>query len=466
MFPITSLGARGGVFLKGLLKRTSSARKPAPVRGLNTSPSDNLKVVPFVIKPAEAESLFQKHHEGWFTTSTALKGLKMERILIPFWVVRADMRVYLNSARLGFSYYSREFDFNSKQFRQVRRLRFEQREFGNAFIDTRRVDGTEAKAQLYASYRFRKEYVDGVRSPSIWTHSIPIKSVQMEPDVSADPFQMPARTAFERVIERLRAEEELKIDEMLRKETGAQEVHDLRLTIEVMPHGSGGPAEATPVYLSTYCFSGEYRGMTLRTFVNGATGEVGGQQIPQAERVGLLAGIGTSVIGLLTGAFWGSASGFLMWFCVPAVIAMMVARFWPVWVARLYEYRRQADAAKAAFEEMRGSATGGGGSWRPNGPQANRSQQGRQQQQQQADFQACTRARPSGDPKGYYAALGIKPTATVQEIQSAFRGKALQIHPDRVPPADKAKATAQFQKLTEAYSVLRDPGKRRAYDGR
>ena len=50
--------------------------------------------------------------------------------------------------------------------------------------------------------------------------------------------------------------------------------------------------------------------------------------------------------------------------------------------------------------------------------------------------------------------------------QAAFRGLAMQWHPDKVDEKDKAAASRRFQRLNEAYSILRDPVKRRQYDGR
>jgi hypothetical protein len=67
----------------------------------------------------------------------------------------------------------------------------------------------------------------------------------------------------------------------------------------------------------------------------------------------------------------------------------------------------------------------------------------------------------SRDPRGYYAILGVPVSATAAEIRSAFRRRAMELHPDR----NKAPgATAKFQRLTEAYSVLSDPDAREDYD--
>lgn len=90
--------------------------------------------------------------------------------------------------------------------------------------------------------------------------------------------------------------------------------------------------------------------------------------------------------------------------------------------------------------------------------------QQQRQQQRQGGGGGSASADPR-DPRGYYAALGVAPGASTQEVSAAFRGLALQHHPDRVQgDADKAAATARFQRLTEAYQVLRDPRKRAAYD--
>ena len=60
--------------------------------------------------------------------------------------------------------------------------------------------------------------------------------------------------------------------------------------------------------------------------------------------------------------------------------------------------------------------------------------------------------------------LGLQPGASKQEVQAAYRGLALKHHPDRVPEAQKAQASQKFLAIQEAYSVLRDPVKRRDYD--
>jgi molecular chaperone DnaJ len=64
--------------------------------------------------------------------------------------------------------------------------------------------------------------------------------------------------------------------------------------------------------------------------------------------------------------------------------------------------------------------------------------------------------------KDYYAALGLKRTATPEEIRKAFRKLARKYHPD-VNPNDK-KAEEKFKEISEANDVLSEPKKRKIYD--
>ncbi|MGQ9879293.1 MAG: molecular chaperone DnaJ [Armatimonadota bacterium] len=62
----------------------------------------------------------------------------------------------------------------------------------------------------------------------------------------------------------------------------------------------------------------------------------------------------------------------------------------------------------------------------------------------------------------YYETLGVSRDATQEEIKRAYRRLARQYHPD-VNPGDK-QAEEKFKAINEAYEVLSDPEKRRAYD--
>src|SRR5439155_25848618 len=64
--------------------------------------------------------------------------------------------------------------------------------------------------------------------------------------------------------------------------------------------------------------------------------------------------------------------------------------------------------------------------------------------------------------KDYYDVLGVKKTASVDEIRKAFRKLARKYHPD-VNPGDKS-AEEKFKTISEANEVLSDPKKRKIYD--
>ncbi|KAF9480516.1 DnaJ-domain-containing protein [Pholiota conissans] len=69
---------------------------------------------------------------------------------------------------------------------------------------------------------------------------------------------------------------------------------------------------------------------------------------------------------------------------------------------------------------------------------------------------------------GLYEELGISSNATPEEIRKAYKKRALQTHPDRLPQgataADKADYDEKFRRVNNAYEVLSDPKKRSEYD--
>jgi molecular chaperone DnaJ len=69
---------------------------------------------------------------------------------------------------------------------------------------------------------------------------------------------------------------------------------------------------------------------------------------------------------------------------------------------------------------------------------------------------------PTTSKKDYYEILGVKKSASAEDIRKAFRKLARKYHPD-VNPNNKT-AEEKFKALSEANDVLSDPKKRKIYD--
>src|SRR6476659_10298896 len=62
-----------------------------------------------------------------------------------------------------------------------------------------------------------------------------------------------------------------------------------------------------------------------------------------------------------------------------------------------------------------------------------------------------------------YKVLGVPRDAPDEEIRSAYRKLAKQLHPD-LNLSNKASAEERFKKVSAAYDIVGDPAKRRQYD--
>ncbi|KAF2194188.1 heat shock protein DnaJ, partial [Zopfia rhizophila CBS 207.26] len=63
----------------------------------------------------------------------------------------------------------------------------------------------------------------------------------------------------------------------------------------------------------------------------------------------------------------------------------------------------------------------------------------------------------------YYDFFKISRTASLDEINKAYKKMALEVHPDK-HPGNEEEMTEHFKEVQAVYDVLRDPDKRTVYD--
>lgn len=67
------------------------------------------------------------------------------------------------------------------------------------------------------------------------------------------------------------------------------------------------------------------------------------------------------------------------------------------------------------------------------------------------------------DEKTHYEVLGVDERASAAEIKRAFADLALRLHPDKASSSDSPAATEAFQRIQQAYEVLKDEKSRAKY---
>jgi curved DNA-binding protein CbpA len=64
----------------------------------------------------------------------------------------------------------------------------------------------------------------------------------------------------------------------------------------------------------------------------------------------------------------------------------------------------------------------------------------------------------------HYRTLQVTRDAESEVIERAYKALSRKYHPDVRPASERERANREMQRINEAYSVLRDPQRRRRYD--
>ncbi|KAJ3269230.1 hypothetical protein HK104_005161, partial [Borealophlyctis nickersoniae] len=304
------------------------------------------RALPFKLSRDEADKEFDKFHNGVFTSAGDLRRLGVDESFLPFWLVKLKVSTRIVSANLGFSYTETAYDSRRKTFVRERHMRWETHYFDTPFRVTE-VDSTNPESQIYASYQYRREYVSGIRHPSIATEAVPFQPQMVEkPDGGVrrvEPFTMRQAVAIGRAWTSMRGVEEEAVVQHLKRTYGADEIRVLVLDIEPLEK------RADPVYVPCYIYHLEYHDEIFRTFVNAATGTVGGQAVYATSRVAAAVGLGLLGVGAVLGGFSGGIV--FWWFLLPFIIAMALFRRLPVLQAKYYEARRRMEEQAEGWAE-------------------------------------------------------------------------------------------------------------------
>eukprot|EP00798_Chlamydomonas_sp_ICE-L_P016196 gene16196-22359_t len=453
---------------------------------------DKFRVLPFLMSKTKAEEAFNQHHSNNPLLAPLSKYNKVKEVLLPFWCMRARVQVKLKSAQIGHHVFRTSWNVAKGRLEPQWEVEWQtvavERTWANEYHPE------HEGMQVYANHKYPRPDIQVMRPGASLVTAVPLHPRMMGSASSpgllrrVQAYKMPPDAARRFAINYVWKQEKAGAEELLKQMMGVSEVRVLDMSVTVTYFS------AHPVYVPMYVFSRKSaRGYKVRTFVSGVDGATSGTREYDATKVATLSAAFGAVVMLVLPAvivtslplasfIWVGMSAF-------AVLGSWVANYFPElrggWLA-LGDLRQRyfGDGLKPKTTIGgwgRGDGfpkSGDAGDWEAEfvkqymGTEERRrsfedrseySQHGRQSEDSWSD--SGLGKDELRDPLGYYQILGVGLSASTSEIASAFRGAALKHHPDMYPDqADQQRATAHFQRIMVAYSVLRDPAKRLEYD--
>ncbi|KAG0254023.1 hypothetical protein BG011_006019 [Mortierella polycephala] len=421
----------------------------------------------------QAEEVFEKYHGHSFFSAKVNQVNKVEALYVPFWAASGSVRSKIINAQVGWDRLVTRYNTITKQNESSWETTWRSVQTRHEFTHT--YPSTIRELQVYASYKYRRGFLNQIRSSSSILSAKTLEPQDMEStdpedkrrglrNRGLDPFTMKPSIALKFVKTAIEDNEVQRAEEWLVDNYSCDRARIMSMDFQY------SELVAAPVYVPVYVFSIQYLNRTFRTFVQAhdAAGLVGGmrfyswQRVSAATAICAIAGLaiaGTSRFGLdMTTGFW-------LGVVTPSLLVAWSVMYYPIIDYRIRDWWRQREMAGHASEAYSAA-------WDTNWTKAydrfeeeQRRQDWNENQEYQKQSSYGSRASsssssstgPPGDPLGYYATLGVSRDASVQEIQSAFRGLAMKWHPDRFStPKEKEVGKKKFQEITAAYSVLRN----------
>ncbi|KEG10477.1 DnaJ chaperone protein [Trypanosoma grayi] len=382
----------------------------------------------------------QKYGSRWFGASQEFLQLHPASAeFIPFYYCQGTIT---GTFRGIISYSENTTDINGKATSSTRETTTALQPLNSVFSSNR--------TQIYAGYKYNIHHVHtALRHEENPLHLRKMRFVDTT-NATINLFEQSTNTLNVFVNEEVRRQAEETARAMVRSyHPGASTIRvdftDLQIRLE----------NVTPVFVSCYVVKAQYDGQMYTLYVSGANGTVSGPFLINSLYVGRLAAVGAVGLSVL---LWpnkvaGLAFGSLL--SVPVYYAAFyAAKFFPSHSRDYYRTQRRRMRSKHEDADRSG--------FRPGVDSHRIDEEYRRSSYWDTHmFQQGTHGGSGGtvkDPRGYYAALGLSGTESVNEIRSAYRRFVLVEHPDA------GGSTERMAKLNEAYRVLRDPKRRAEYD--
>jgi len=381
------------------------------------------KFQPFAISREEAASLFQR----WTRENSlgaVLRTTAHRQVYAPFFAYSIQTST-VYSANVG----KMVTRWRLKGMLPQRTTELEWTQVSSAKVSTSYSRDSE-RMQVFASNEFKLPLVSVAHGPLL-----NLKCFQeLSPDDLEDkewfPFTVKRHVAREEVFSYVRDQELRRGPSVLSKQFDSYKIRDLEATVSF-------DFINQPVYLPVFIFEFDRFGRQFRCFMNGVTGQIFGQKHFSFPKV--VASVSSPIAALVAGV---CALGINVP-VLPAVAVALVPGVVAGAFRALYPLYLQQQREKSRLQR-------------------------RSRFQQQADkhSKAYQGSSDTAITKQHYHTLGVKNTASVEEIKTAFRKLSFKHHPDvhHNDPAAAKRAAEEFKNILKAYKTLRDPVKRKRYD--